>query len=29
VLVESASLAPLLRDRSALLAVEKPKGAKR
>ncbi len=29
VLVESASIAPLLRDRAALLAVEKPKGAKR
>ncbi len=27
VLVESASVAPLLRDRAALLAVEKPKGA--
>jgi len=29
VLVESASLEPLLRDRAALLAVEKPRGAKR
>ncbi len=29
VLVESSSLEPLLRDRAALLAVEKPKGAKR